>query len=140
TGFRWSTQLDPIWNLYVLAAVIALGRDIEAARLPVDRQIVFSYRFDPDSATGQLFRSDISWREFQTRSLTLCEQFPFVLICDISEFYSRIYHHRLENALQQATRSDLPHRLITFLQNFSNNNSYGLPVGGPAARLLAELV
>jgi len=59
TGFRWSTQLDPIWNLYVLAAVIALGRDIEAARLPVDRQIVFSYRFDPDSTTGQIFGSRI---------------------------------------------------------------------------------
>jgi len=140
TGFRWSTQMDPIWNLYVLAMVIALGEDIEKARLPVDDQIVFSYRFGPDGETGQIFRADVGWREFQKRSLELCDSFPFVLICDISEFYSRIYHHRLENALPQATRQDLPSRLMTFLQNFSNNNSYGLPVGGPAARLLAELV
>src|SRR4029450_7724183 len=140
TGFRWSTQLDPVWNLYVLAMVIALGPEIEAARLPINDQIVFSYRFTPDGATGQLFRSDVGWREFQTRSLTLCDNFEFVLVCDISEFYSRIYHHRLENALKQATRSHLPHRLMRFLQNFSNNNSYGLPVGGPAARVLAELV
>ena len=120
--------------------VISLGPEIEAARLPIDDQIVFSYRFSSDPATSQIFRPDVGWREFQARSLSLCDKFEYVLVCDISEFYSRVYHHRLENALKQATRSHLPHRLMRFLQNFSNNNSYGLPVGGPAARLLAELV
>ena len=29
TGFRLVTQIDPIWNAYLLALVIAIGKDIE---------------------------------------------------------------------------------------------------------------
>lgn len=36
TGFRWATQIDPLWNIFFLALVIHLGAKIEAARLPVD--------------------------------------------------------------------------------------------------------
>jgi hypothetical protein len=47
----------------------------------------------------------------------------------------------LENALRGVdATSDLPSRLLRLLTNFSNNTSYGLPVGGPAARVLAELL
>src|SRR5262245_46930326 len=33
-GFRQGTQLDPLWNAYLLALVIEVGGDIEARRLP----------------------------------------------------------------------------------------------------------
>src|SRR5579872_5952195 len=45
TGFRWATQIDPLWNAYFLALVISLGSQIESVRLPVDKEVVFSYRF-----------------------------------------------------------------------------------------------
>ncbi len=143
TGFRWATQLDPVWNAYLLALAISLGPNIEAARLETSKRIVYSYRFEPDQTATNLFSTAIGWREFQQRSLTLAKQkkHRFVLICDIADFYSRVYHHRLENALDQlGSKSDAPRRIIKILKQFSNTNSYGLPVGGPAARLLAELV
>src|SRR5271157_2314393 len=37
TGFRQGTQIDPIWNLYLLGIVILIGEDIEAARVPASR-------------------------------------------------------------------------------------------------------
>src|SRR5580704_13444108 len=46
-GFRTATQIDPIWNAYLLALLIEIGPDIEAARVPVERNVVFSYRFKP---------------------------------------------------------------------------------------------
>ena len=62
------------------------------------------------------------------------------MACDISEFYPRLAHHRLENALEHvAGNTQYPKHIMDFLANFSNNNSFGLPVGGPAARLLSEL-
>lgn len=60
--------------------------------------------------------------------------------CDISEFYPRINHHRLDNALRQLDNADSERlRIMSFLSNFSETYSFGLPVGGPAARLLSEL-
>ncbi|MBU6464920.1 MAG: RNA-directed DNA polymerase [Bradyrhizobium sp.] len=74
-------------------------------------------------------------------SLEHAKKFKFVVICDISEFYPRLGHHRLENALLQlGVSGDAHSRIMSFLKNFSNTNSFGLPVGGPAARILSELV
>ncbi|MBZ5621446.1 MAG: RNA-directed DNA polymerase [Acidobacteriia bacterium] len=141
TGFRWATQLDPIWNAYLLALVISIGDDIEKQRIAVDRHVVFSYRFLRCSGDPAIFHKDVGWPEFQSRSLELAETHDYVVVADISDFYSRVYHHRLDNALREATdRAEVARRIMKFLQHFARNNSYGLPVGGPAARLLSELL
>jgi hypothetical protein len=63
------------------------------------------------------------------------------VICDISEFYPRLNHHRLDNALRQLrVPGDQPFKIMEFLANFSQTYSFGIPVGGPAARILSELV
>lgn len=140
-GFRWATLIDPFWNAYLLALVVRIGGDIEAARLPPDRNVVFSYRFAPDAATGTVFRADIGWSEFQARARELASTSAFVLECDVSDFYPRVYHHRIENALRRATRDTAAaDRIMAILKQLSKGVSYGLPVGGPAARLLSELL
>lgn len=140
TSFRWVTQLDPIWNAYFLGLVLLLAPDIEAARVPESEHRVYSYRYHPDPTTQRLF-SDGAWASFQTESIEKSRAKPFVLTCDIADFYARIYHHRLENALKAVdSRTDIPWRLLKLLTAFSDNTSYGLPVGGPAARVLAELL
>lgn len=140
SGFRWATQIDPIWNAHFLASVIAIGKSIEQARISVDDEVVFSYRFEPNTETGDVFSRDVGWLQFMRKSLELAEQHPFAVICDISEFYPRLGHHRLENALRQvAGQTPYPKRIMSFLSNFSNTNSFGLPIGGPAARLLSEI-
>jgi hypothetical protein len=44
-GFRWATQIEPAWNAYLLACVIALAPQIEKARLNEDAGKVYSYRY-----------------------------------------------------------------------------------------------
>jgi hypothetical protein len=64
-----------------------------------------------------------------------------VVTCDISEFYPRLNHHRLDNALRQLhLPGDQPSKIMAFLDNFSQTYSFGIPVGGPAARILSELL
>jgi hypothetical protein len=48
TGFRQGTFIDPLWNSYLLGLVLHVGSDIEAARLNVSKEAIFSYRFHPD--------------------------------------------------------------------------------------------
>ena len=73
-------------------------------------------------------------------SLEKSNDYEYVVICDISEFYPRLGHHRLENALQQiAGDTNYPAKIMSFLGNFSNSRSFGLPIGGPAARILSEI-
>lgn len=139
SGFRWGTQIDPIWNVYLLALVLTVAEQIESKRLNSD--IVFSYRFKPDVAAGSLFDKEVGWQKFQHISVMHAQNNNYVLRCDISDFYPRIYHHRLENALKKATSNgDIINRIMTILQSISDNVSYGLPVGGAAARILSELL
>ena len=138
-GFRQGTQIDPIWNAYLLALVVCIGKDIEARRVP--SSIVFSYRFKPVQATGSLFDTTVGWVEFQAEASRKACQHAFVLRCDISDFYPRIYHHRLENALRRATeKSEVVNRIRDLVSAIAAGPSYGRPVGGPAARLLSELL
>jgi len=140
TGFRWVTQIDPIWNAYFLGLVVSIADTIEKSRIAEGERVVFSYRFSPNPETKHLF-SDSSWFDFKRRSLELAKQYEFVLVTDIADFYPRVYHHRLENELRRLNlKSDIPSRIMKLLSHFSKTVSYGLPVGGPAARILAELV
>lgn len=138
TGFRWATQLDPLWNAYLLALVIELAPAIEAVRLGNDA--VHSHRFTQAPQDAELFARD-GFLEFEAASMRTAQDYDWVVATDIADFYPRVYHHRLENALVEvANGSDLPWRIMSLLGRWSNNTSYGLPVGGPAARLLSELL
>jgi len=141
SGFRAVTQIDPLWNAYLLGAVVALGVQIEAARIAGNENSVFAYRFMPDHSTSSLFDRNSGWRQFQLESVKRAQSASFVVSCDISDFYSRIYHHRIENALKRATSDHhLVPRIMKVLMGLSKGTSYGLPIGGPAARLLSELL
>lgn len=138
TGFRWASQLDPLWNAYLLGLVVDLGPSIEAAR--VDRTVVHSHRFEAGGEDNQIFARD-GFLSFEAASKEEAGDAQWVVITDIADFYPRIYHHRLENALKEvAGTSDIPWRIMRLLGRWSNNTSYGLPIGGPAARLMSELV
>jgi len=140
-GFRSATQLDPMWNAYLLGITLSIGDEIERKRLPSAERSVFSYRIKgvPDDRT--LFDTSISWRDFMLESIERAGKASYVVTCDIGDFYPRVYHHRIENAVMQiAQGTDLPKRLDKLLSAFtSGGTSFGLPVGGNAARILAEL-
>lgn len=139
TAFRWATQIDPIWNLYYLSLILLIAETVESKRLPVSDKSVFSYRFKPDFASGRLF-ADSTWRHYKQRALEKSNEYPFVLVADVADFYPRVAHHRLDNELiRLRVMSDEPRRIKALISKFSQTRSYGLPVGGPASRILAEL-
>ena len=141
TGFRWATQLDPLWNAYLLGLVIAAGPKIEAARIPIAAETVFSYRFAPTEDGAKLFSGDVGWLAFQQRSLALAKLHPFALKCDIADFYQRVSHEAIEVGLTSCgVDAEIAWRIRRFLNDFTVGAPVGLPVGGPAARLLSELV
>lgn len=141
-GFRAATQIDPVWNAYLLALLLEVGADIEKARIPIEKGIVFSYRFQPSEAEATLFDKSVGWYLFQKSALDRAGSAEFVVSTDISDFYSRVYHHRLENALKLATRNgEVVNRIMEISKRLSiGETSYGLPVGGQASRILAELL
>lgn len=139
TGFRWATQIEPFWNAYYLALVISIADQIEEKRIPESENTVFSYRYKWNDEKAKLF-NDSTWRDYRSRSLELSQEFKFIVTTDISDFYPRIYHHPIENSLRRLpSPGDAPRRIMQLLTNFSNNVSYGLPIGGPASRILAEM-
>lgn len=139
SGFRWATQIEPFWNAYYLALTISLAQSIEDQRIPTSDNVVFSYRYEPDKTEHHLF-SHSNWLKYRRCALDKSKAYKFAVTTDIADFYSRIYHHRLENALRRLPNSgDTPMRIMKLLGNFSKNVSYGLPVGGPASRILSEL-
>ena len=138
-GFRTATQLDPLWNAYLLGMVLSVAEGIERAR--VDDTIVYSYRLDLTSyLQGDLFRRDIGWVQFYDDSRTTSEHWSHVLICDIADCYGRISHHKLENALRLLdVDASIRQSILRYLSYTTGTKSSGLPVGGPASRILAEL-
>lgn len=140
TGFRWATQIDPAWNAYLLALAVSLAPQIERERLSEDSDKVFSYRYKATTTDSSLFAVD-GWQKFQETTREQAESHNYVVSVDIGDFYARIYHHRLENALRAVDRGGAKTKhIMAILTRLSGGTSYGLPVGGPAARILAELV
>ena len=143
TGYRWAAIIDPLWNCFLLYQTLKVSSKLEANRIPVSRESVFSYRMKINETSGKLFDLEQNWRSFYKKSIDNAglEQFAYVVRFDISDFYNRIYHHRLENALLKCNVDiDVKKRIMTLLQDMSGNVSYGLPVGGNAARILAEIL
>jgi hypothetical protein len=140
-GFRVITQLDPLDFLIFAATIKEIASDIEAYRVPVRQNIVFSYRFSA-GIDGQIFNTNIGYEAFisQTRSLLQDNSINFVAITDIADFYSRIYHHRLENALQITTnRQSHVKAIMNLLSGWNGTETFGIPVGNAPSRLLAEI-
>lgn len=142
-GYRWATQIDPLWNAYFLYLVLSIHSDIEKSRLSKDKNIVHSYRINIIEEYPKIFDSSYNWHSFmdQTLSIAESEKFKYVVKFDISDFYTRVYHHRLENTLNRVTpKTDTVKRIMIVLNALSSNASYGLPIGGNASRILAELL
>jgi hypothetical protein len=124
------------------ATIYEIARDIELRRMPIAQNIVFSYRHLP-APDGQLFDPSVGYQHFQEMSKAVLDadrSYTHVAVADIADFYPRIYHHRLDNALQAATRH-LTHvtAIRHLLSGWNNTETFGIPVGSAPVRLLAEI-
>jgi hypothetical protein len=134
--------LDPIDAIFYAAIVYESAAQIEAYRVPANRHVACSYHVDiaPD---GRLFSPDNGWPEFHSKSDEYAKSgdFTHVLIADVADFYSQIYTHRVQSALEAANvptaRSE---NIERFLLSLTAKQTRGVPVGPTASILLAEAV
>ena len=141
-GFRIATQLDPLDWLIYNALVYEIGADLESYRLPQREGVVFSWRFDP-KPDGTMFGSQTGYSKFQKRTYELAcrSNEQYVVVTDITDFYSKLNHHRIDNALSSAagTKANHAKAIIRLLGLWRERQSFGLPIGDNASRLIAEV-
>ena len=115
---------------------------MESYRLPENEGIVFSWRFDPRS-DGTMFSRKTRYRQFQEKAWQLANisNEHYVVVTDITDFFPNLYHHRVENALRSAAPNNLSHTkaIVQLLSAWREKQSFGLPVGPNASRLIAEV-
>lgn len=139
SGFRISTKLHPLWNIYLNGLAISIAEENEGKR----SVRAHSYRFE--NSGSSLFKRDRSWRSYKEATINdpaLNYDGAFVVQTDISSFYEHIYHHRVENCISDLfpDESTVATQVDRILRRISSGRSFGLPVGGQCSRVLAELL
>lgn len=140
-GYRIATQLDPLDTLAYVSLIYRIGEELEKSRVKPENEIAFSSRFGPDS-DYYMFNRNIGFNEFQNRSRELSKTNSFVVLTDISDFYNRLYLHRIENALRSTAKShpNEASTTIALIKSWNQKVSYSIPVGNNPSRLIAEIV
>jgi hypothetical protein len=135
-GFRIVHRPEPIDSIIYAAFAQTVAPHVESAR--ATPEVACSYRI---SITGYGFFSEGSgFNVYRQRNEDLAKTYPYVLTADISDFYNKIYLHRIQNALQSA--GDVPEgvskRIEHFLTTLNTKASQGIPVGPAASIIMSE--
>ena len=136
--------LHPFDLIFFTALVLALRAGISSSRLRPEEKRVFSYHAD-GAGDGMLYTEKPGYGDFREAISRRINRKPdsYVGVTDIADFYPRIYQHRLVNALQAAcgpSCQDYIRVLEKMLARFSENASYGIPIGPAASRPLGEAI
>lgn len=139
-GFRVAHQPFPVDTVIFTALVLSIYDAVEEGRDPIENNRAFSYRksagLDP-----KLFVEDRNFRHWLNtiHVKAFSTKYSHVIRTDISDYYSRIYRHRLENILDSLSGQTRNVKKIEhFIADWRSNQSFGIPVGSNASRLLAE--
>jgi hypothetical protein len=137
--YRKAAIITPSCVAKFLAIVFQYAEVVEAARVPVNQNIVFSCRFNPTDES--VFEKNIGysqWRE-ETKKRAEKDNCQFIVSCDIAAFYDRVNIHRIESTLLSiGVDESLVKHTNDLLLFWSRRDSYGIPVGNVASRILAE--
>lgn len=143
-GFRIAHQLSSTDNIVYLAATIIAAPKLESYRQGAENKRSFAYRFEEGEGARlfQLGRSYHDWLNYLTKMSGTDNPFdelPFGIMTDISDYYQRIYFHRIENMLNDCECDPLSAALIKkLIQKVRSKQSFGIPVGCNASRIIAE--
>ncbi len=157
-AYRNATQLHPTDSIMLAAIIFQFGQLIENKRASSD--IVFSYRYDP-LTDGTLYKNKNAWNKFWKQcqeevadkvtikededeeayiEYELKDNYPFVVTCDISDFYNQIYLHTIENQLIACGfPNEVKKSIKELLLTLNENSSRGLPIGPHSSHILAEM-
>lgn len=139
TGFRVITKIHLFWNIYLNGLAIAIAEALEPNR----SASAHSYRFTVDG-DKDLFDNTRSWRAFKEETARQASTVPddaVIVQTDISSFYEHVSHHYIENLINRlgGDAAAVSKQVNSLLSKLFAGRSFGLPVGGQGARILAEL-
>ena len=140
--YRNASVIDINDEIVYLTLAVYVANRIERRRWQCSKKVVYSYRWKVDEETGALFSKDYSFESFRKRKRELREQkkYSVCVTCDVASYYDRLNLHRLESTLLSI--DGINKRVVTLLNKmllfWAGRNSYGLPVGSNASRILAE--
>ncbi|WP_417624765.1 RNA-directed DNA polymerase [Paremcibacter congregatus] len=145
-GFRAAHQLHPIDSIIFTANVVEIAQEIEDNRTPAPSKYhlngVYSYRFGSPNDNYRMFNEEYryaDWLECLNVHAAFSTEYTHVVVTDISDFYQRIYRHRLENCLNTYTNNSPFVKIIEkSINDWRSRQSFGIPIGSNASRLLAE--
>ncbi len=138
-SYRTATQLDPLDSVILTAIIYEYGKLIERRRTNIHQRKIFSYRFAPKSDL-RLYNPDISWQQFWTECQTKAKLYSHAVYIDIADFYNQIYHHNIENQLNEsAFPNQIKRWIMGLLESVTVKVSRGIPVGPHSTHLLGEL-
>lgn len=138
--FRKCAIIEPIDELKYLTLALQIADQVETKRPNKSKNHVFSYRFSPEK--GYLFDPKYNYTAFREHVSKKSKQrnVNVVVSCDIANFYDRLNLHRLECILSSNPKIDkkIILQINELLLFWSGRDSYGIPVGSNASRILAE--
>ncbi|GIB78237.1 RNA-directed DNA polymerase [Vibrio cholerae] len=135
-SYRIVHQLEPLDTIVYTALAYLVANSVEEARS--DKDIACSYRFEINN--GGFFTKDNGFRNFTEVGERLSNEFEFILITDITDFYNQIYLHRLNNAIEMADPQlkNIADDIESFLMAINDKASQGVPVGPAASIIMSE--
>ena len=139
-GFRTAHQPFPVDTVIYTALVLRIFDAVEAGRDPCENDRAFSYR-KSQGLDPVLFLPERTYRHWLDviKGKIFSTEYSHVIRTDISDYYARIYRHRLENILDSLSgETKIVKKIEHFIADWRSNQSFGLPVGSSASRLLAE--
>lgn len=143
--FRFVAFMDLYEEIFYLTLAILLAPFIERERINLNKYKIFSYRYSLDNKnSANLFNKNYSYTAFKsTTSKNIRKKGNNITVYfDISNFYDRLNLHRLNSQLLSIETlkgyTDVIEFLNQLLLYWSSRDSYGLPVGSNASRILAE--
>ncbi|KMN41598.1 RNA-directed DNA polymerase [Lysinibacillus sp. LK3] len=141
-AFRICSLTDIYDEIFYLTLVLLMSNEIEVKRLNKSEKTIYSYRINKNKSSKSLFDENFNFTSFkeQVRKESAQNGNNIIVECDIANFYDRLNLHRLESTLLsiKAIDREAIKLLNELLLYWSHRDSYGIPVGSNASRILAE--
>lgn len=137
--FRKCALIEVLDEIKYLTMACMIAKSVEKERK--NKHCVFSYRYEPNGK-GCIFNRKYNYSSFKSeyRKISSKKKYKIIIECDISNFYDRLNIHRLNSTLLSIPTLD--RKIIEVIDQtllfWANRDSYGLPVGSNASRILAE--
>ncbi len=150
-GFRISHQLDPIDTIIYFSLIYYLVNQLEKYRFDFTEGISCSYRFKLEN-NGNLFDKNIkavAWKAFENKTKQYSENYEYILVTDIADFYNSIYTHRVHNCIcdsfeyfnETTEESNRVAKVVeSFLMSLTASSSKGIPVGPTPSIVISEFI